>query len=150
MEGQRDIDLDSPFSIDTEAGDFFVLLLTIAILLHASFALAEGPTADLPILLEGITIVDTAIDEEQEDTEPSHKTVIQSEALQQRFTSVPEILSETVGVKMKRFGGLGDFSSISIRGSSSEQVWVYLDGFLLNAAQGGSVDLGKIPLAYIK
>ncbi len=127
-----------------------MFLLTIAILLHASFALAEGPTADLPILLEGITIVDTAIDEEQEDTEPSHKTVIQSEALQQRFTSVPEILSETVGVKMKRFGGLGDFSSISIRGSSSEQVWVYLDGFLLNAAQGGSVDLGKIPLAYIK
>jgi len=125
--------------------------ISTVFLFQASVVLAEAPLAeDFPVILEGITVVDTPIDAEDEDTEPSHKTVIQGEALQQRFTSVSEILSETAGVKIKRFGGLGAFSSIAIRGSSSEQVLVYMDGFLLNAAQGGSVDLGKIPVSQIE
>ena len=44
----------------------------------------------------------------------------------------------------------GDFSSISIRGSTSEQVLVYIDGVLLNDAQGGGVNLGIIPASLIK
>jgi iron complex outermembrane receptor protein len=54
-----------------------------------------------------------------------------------------------VGVGVNRFGGLGDFSSISIRGSTSEQVLVYLDGVLLNDATGGGVNLGTIPVSHI-
>ncbi len=122
-----------------------------ALLFQVGLVLAETPlSADVPIILEGITVVATPIDEEDENTEPMHQTVIQGEALQERFTSIPEILSETVGIKVNRFGGLGDFSAISIRGSSSEQVLVYLDGFLLNNAQGGSVDIAKIPVSQIE
>lgn len=130
----------------------FVFLFNAILLLQASPTFAEVGEIqnDPPIFLEGITVLATPLDEEDENTEPSHKTVIKGEALQERFTSIPEILSETVGVKVTRFGGLGDFSSISIRGSSSEQVLVYLDGFLLNSAQGGSVDLAKIPVSQIE
>jgi outer membrane receptor protein involved in Fe transport len=41
---------------------------------------------------------------------------------------------------------LGQFSTVSIRGSSAEQVLVLLDGIPLNTGEGGSVDLSTIPL----
>lgn len=58
---------------------------------------------------------------------------------------VPRILQQANGVDIRRYGGLGAFSSLSIRGSTSEQVLVFLDGVPLNAALGGSVDLGTLP-----
>lgn len=127
-----------------------LIFSTLVLFLYATSAFAASPATDPPVLLEGITIAATPIDEADEDSAPAHLTVIKGEALQERFTSVPEILSETVGVKITRFGGLGDFSAISIRGSSSEQVLVYLDGFLLNTAQGGAVDMAKIPASQIE
>ena len=63
---------------------------------------------------------------------------------------LPVILDQAVGVKIRRYGGLGSFSTVSIRGSTSEQVQVYLDGVPLNQAVGGSVDLGNLPIAGIE
>ena len=47
-------------------------------------------------------------------------------------------------------GGLGQFSTVSIRGSSAEQVLVLLDGVRLNTGGGGSVDFSTIPLDSIE
>jgi len=102
------------------------------------------------ILMEGIQVVASPIENEEVDLEATHKTVLEGEGLENRFASVSEVLSETVGLSINRFGGLGDFSAISIRGSSSEQVLVYLDGFLMNGAQGGGADLARIPLSQIE
>jgi iron complex outermembrane receptor protein len=106
----------------------------------------EGSEA--PMVLEAVTIEAAPV--QAEETEPSFLTVIQGKDLERRFTSVPEALSETVGVRVNRFGGLGDFSTISIRGSSSEQVLIYVDGILLNEAQGGGVNIGTIPISNIE
>lgn len=57
-----------------------------------------------------------------------------------------EIIENNSGVKIRRLGGLGSYSSVSIRGKSSDQVMVYVDGMLVNNASGGSVDLSQIPL----
>ncbi len=73
-------------------------------------------------------------------------TVIQVDELPSQVTSLPEVLDQAVGVTVKQHGGLGSFSTISIRGSSSEQVVIYLDGILLNKAVSGVVDLADIPL----
>ncbi len=130
---------------------FFIFWLIIMNLLTSPSLAAESQVPDdPPVFLEGITVVAAPYDEEDDNTEPSHKTLIMGETLQERFTSIPEILSETVGVKINRFGGLGDFSAISIRGSSSKQVLIYLDGFLLNNAQGGGTDLARVPLSQVK
>jgi iron complex outermembrane receptor protein len=60
--------------------------------------------------------------------------------------SVPQLLSEQSGVSVTRLGGMGSTATVSLRGSTSNQVLVYLDGVPLNAATGGGVDLGAIPL----
>lgn len=58
--------------------------------------------------------------------------------------SVAEHLAATAGVSVRRMGGPGDFSTLSIRGSTSTQVALYLDGVLLNGASVGTVDLSTL------
>ena len=55
-------------------------------------------------------------------------------------------LDRAAGVNVRRYGGLGSFSTLSIRGSTAEQVLVFLDGVPLNRAAGGGVDLGGLPV----
>ncbi len=81
---------------------------------------------------------------------PTFATVIEAKTFQGRTTSLPELLSETAGVHVESMGGLGSFSTISIRGSSAEQVQVYLDGVLLNTAFGGGVNLSDIPVSDVE
>ncbi len=57
-----------------------------------------------------------------------------------------QTLDRATGVNVRRYGGLGSFSTLSIRGSTSEQVQVFLDGVPLNRASGGGVDLGGLPI----
>ena len=81
---------------------------------------------------------------------PAYATVIARESFEGRETTLPDVLAEATGVHVKRLGGLGAFSTLSLRGSSADQVEVYLDGILLNAAFGGGVDLGNLPLAHVE
>lgn len=55
-------------------------------------------------------------------------------------------LEGTEGLRVVRLGGLGAFSTVSIRGSTAEQVMVLLDGIPLGGADGAPVDLGVLPL----
>jgi len=60
--------------------------------------------------------------------------------------TVPDLLSQSAGVHVRRFGGLGAFSTISIRGSDSNQVQFYLDEVPLSQAQHETVNLATLPL----
>jgi iron complex outermembrane receptor protein len=63
-----------------------------------------------------------------------------------RVESVNEVLSDAVGVQVRQLGGLGSYGAASIRGSTPNQVPVYLDGVLLNGGGFATVDLGDLPL----
>ncbi len=80
---------------------------------------------------------------------PAFVTVLKRERFEGQATSVPELLATSTGVQVKRLGGLGSFSTVSVRGASAEQVEVYLDGILLNSALGGGVNLSNLPLAHV-
>ncbi|MBW1886684.1 MAG: TonB-dependent receptor plug domain-containing protein, partial [Deltaproteobacteria bacterium] len=47
--------------------------------------------------------------------------------------SLADILSETEGISVRRFGGAGDRSEVTIRGSTPSQVVVTLDGVRTNS-----------------
>ncbi len=63
-----------------------------------------------------------------------------------RLRTTADLLSTGVGVHVRRFGGLGSFGAVSIRGSSSSQVAFYLDGVPLNQAQYGVVNAADLPI----
>jgi outer membrane cobalamin receptor len=58
-----------------------------------------------------------------------------------------DLLDRTAGVHVHRYGGLGAFSLASVRGSSSGQVVVCLDGTPVGTSGDGSVNLALLPLA---
>ena len=59
---------------------------------------------------------------------------------------LPELVARTPGATVRSLGGLGQFASISLRGSSPQQVAVFLDGVPVDSSIAGLVDLGAIPL----
>ena len=60
------------------------------------------------------------------------------------------VLDSTTGAVVRRLGGLGDFSAVSLRGSSFRQVQVYLDGFPLNPEGTDVVNLAELPLSMLE
>jgi iron complex outermembrane receptor protein len=67
-----------------------------------------------------------------------------------RAEDLSSILSQMVGVKVKQYGGLGSFATVSLRGSSASQVNVYLDGIPMNDAYSGLTNLGDLPLGGVQ
>lgn len=59
---------------------------------------------------------------------------------------LPALLSRAPGVSVRSLGGLGQFSSLSLRGSSGPQVAVFLDGAPIDSTLGDLVSLGDLPL----
>ncbi|OGQ47025.1 MAG: hypothetical protein A3H42_04195 [Deltaproteobacteria bacterium RIFCSPLOWO2_02_FULL_46_8] len=64
--------------------------------------------------------------------------------------TVSDILEKATGVQLKQYGGMDDFATVSIRGSTTDQVLIYLDGVLLNTAEGGMIDLSFIPVDQVE
>jgi vitamin B12 transporter len=56
------------------------------------------------------------------------------------------VISRAPGVTVRSIGGLGQFSAVSIRGSTSMQVPVFLDGAPLHGSDAALVDLSSQPL----
>lgn len=73
-------------------------------------------------------------------------TIVEVEEQPEEFKTVAQVLSETVGIQVRRFGGLGDFTTVSIRGSSPGQVRFFFDGVPLTRARSETVNLADLPL----
>lgn len=81
---------------------------------------------------------------------PGSLTVISEEKIQSsRAKNLGELLEEVAGVIIRNYG-LHGMTSISLRGSSSEQVLIMIDGRPLNLASSGDIDLSLFSLEHIK
>lgn len=77
-------------------------------------------------------------------------SVIKREAFEGKMEDLADVLQKEAAVQVRQSGGLGSFSTVSIRGSSSDQVMIFMDGVLLNDASGGGVDLSSISLSDVE
>ncbi len=84
------------------------------------------------------------------DRLPGAATIIEMAPLRDRITTTAEVLEQVPGLHVNDYGGLGSFSTVSIRGSGSSQVSVYLDGVPLARASLGVVNLADLPFAAIE
>jgi iron complex outermembrane receptor protein len=107
----------------------------------------EAPTPDETPSAPIETVTVSAEAERAVADPTAFATVIRASDYADRITTLPDLLSEAVGVQVKSLGG--EFATVSIRGSSAEQVVVYLDGVPLNRALGGGVNLADIPLVQL-
>ncbi len=109
-----------------------------------------------PITLE--TIVVTAQKDEKRlqtgdvDTEETSASVvvIERETFEGKLEGLDTIIEKETGIQVRQLGGMGGYSNVSLRGSTSDQVMIFLDGVLLNDANGGGVDLSTISLSDVE
>ncbi len=64
--------------------------------------------------------------------------------------TLSEVLGQAAGVHVQQYGGLGAFSTVSLRGAPPGQVSVYLDGAPLTSAAHGVVNLADLPVGAVE
>lgn len=123
------------------------LILFVLSCFYCLPAMIDGPMAD------GLTVYVSKPVEQQESigrvdlsSTTATYSVIKSENFEKRHTELGKLIEHETGIQVRSSGGVGGFSSASIRGSTSEQVAVYVDGVPLSQASGGAVDLSLISL----
>jgi iron complex outermembrane receptor protein len=67
-----------------------------------------------------------------------------------RVDDLTAVLSQLVGVRVTQYGGLGSFATVSIRGSSSNQVRTFLDGMPIDDPYLGVTNLSDLPLGGVE
>ncbi len=121
-------------------------LLLILLPFLASFLTLPKLFAEEVVKLKELVVKEKKIEEEAPKSLTSFTTIIDAKKFRKRVKNIPELLQETVGVNIRQYGGLGSFSTVSIRGSSAEQVAILLDGVPLNRAISGVVNISDIPI----
>lgn len=81
-----------------------------------------------------------------EHTTTAQVTVVQVDDRLPEGFDLGAAVGQVPGVSLRRLGGLGDLSTVSIRGSTERQVEVLIDGLPLNPDGVGAVDLSEYPL----
>lgn len=114
------------------------------------------PVLFLPGLLraQDSNILDTVIVEDYSIKSPvnypsSFSTTIYTEDYEGEFETTADLINLAPGTTVRDFGGFGKLKTVSIRGSSNEQVVILLDGIRINNSLGGGVDLSTIPAGII-
>lgn len=79
----------------------------------------------------------------------SNENISQSQIKEINPVQINEILLNIPGISIKNYGGLSGLKTVSLRGTSSNQSLIMLNGIKLNLSQNGSVDLSKIPVNLI-
>jgi len=79
----------------------------------------------------------------------SAATVVDAARFAGEAKDVAALLIAAPGVAVQEYGGLGQLSTVSLRGASADGVKVLVDGLPLNTAAGGGVDLSTIPRGWV-
>ena len=116
----------------------FVVALLLARVARAADGDARLPAVDVPTS-------DSASAPMDERDPTAFTTEIDATQYGGEERSVAELLATAPGATVHRLGDLGQLATVELRGASSDQILVLLDGIPLTSAAGGTVDLSTIP-----
>jgi vitamin B12 transporter len=126
------------------------LLLITFILSINSFMLFPDETGDNTgdlAVIEGDEMIVTGT---RDTTTQKHDVITRKEIDEINPRDLPDLLETALNISIKQNGGYGTQSTFSIRGNSSSEVLVLIDGVPVNSSQSGDVNLSSIPLNGIK
>jgi iron complex outermembrane receptor protein len=140
------------FSIES-ARDAMIVLGLVSMLLAASAA----DTVSVPVRADSVIVLPVVrVDRPRiaSDARRRLPTASVSELATgnsgRAFETLAEVLGEAVGVRVQQYGGLGAFSTVSLRGAPPGQVTIFLDGSPLTSAAHGVVSLSDLPATAIE
>ncbi|MFQ5596465.1 MAG: TonB-dependent receptor plug domain-containing protein [Nitrospiria bacterium] len=120
-------------------GLFFALLMGFS-----GNIFAEEITEEEPMLLDPIVVTATRLPSPVPEV-GSSITIIKGRDLEKKhIKSVPEALREVAGVDVAQSGGLGQQTSVFLRGGESNHTLVLIDGVKVNSPTTGAFDFGDL------
>lgn len=134
-------------------GQSLGLALAMAISLGVCFQTVEAEEstiADNPeFTLEGFTVEAKRPDWESK-LSPGSVTVIRPDDYKGEQKTLPDLLKNVPGVHVREVNGKGQYTTVSIRGSTAAQVGVFIDGVLTNLGGDAAVDISTIPVKNVE
>lgn len=114
-------------------------------LLFAAFSLS-AQTTPAPVRVTGQTIVVTAdrITEPLDDATDSVSVITAEELRRSQAATVAEVLRDVAGVTIVQSGSPGHITSAFLRGASSSQLLLLIDGIEINDPFFGGADIGSL------
>lgn len=116
-----------------------------ALLLSSSVVLADQAASLSPVIVTATRTAETA------DETLASVTVISREDIERsQAQMLPEILRSVPGLSVVNNGGLGQSSSVFLRGTNSDDVLVLIDGIKVGSATLGSYSFQDLPLSQVE
>ncbi len=116
----------------------------ICLFCFLSFSVANADDTEPFIIVESSPVNAASTIDPAKATGPVR--LIPRSQFENRTANLADVLSDQTGVQIRQSGGLGSYSSVSLRGSTARQVQVVVDGMLLNDPVTGGVDMSKLGL----
>lgn len=125
---------------------FLSLPFSIFYLLSLGFSVQAEESINLPKLVVTATRTNQTIDHLS-----AASTVFTRQDIERfQVQSLPELLNRATGVDLSESGGPGKNSSVFIRGTSSGQVLVLIDGVRIGSATLGTAPFSSLPIDQIE
>ncbi len=96
--------------------------------------------------LEQVVVTATKIEEAIEDVAQDVTVITKREIKSGSYRNISEVVRNIAGLNIFEYGNPGSSASLSLRGSTSEQVLVLIDGKRLNKPGDGQVDMNTLPI----
>ena len=114
-----------------------------------AFAEEASTKAELAFDLEGIT-VEAARPDWELKLSPGSVTVIRPDDYKGEQKTLPDLMRKVPGVHVREVNGKGQYTTVTVRGSTAAQVGVFIDGVLSNLGGDAAADLSTIPIANVE
>lgn len=131
---------------------YFLLIIGIIVLFQIIIVMpgVASENANQIFSLDEIVVIASKYPEKILDSVASVEVINEEEIKAAQVENLADILSTVAGLEINNYGGAAGIKSVSIRGSSAEQVLIMLDGQPMNDPQTGQIDLGQIPASIIE
>ncbi len=132
---------------------FYFILIALLIFVNIPLLCANVFATELQdsfFTLEEVVIIASKYPQELLDSVASVEIINKKDIEISKSEDLSGIIKSIAGLEIIDYGSPGDIKSISIRGSSPEQVLIMIDGQVVNDPQTGKIDLGLIPADMIE
>jgi vitamin B12 transporter len=127
----------------------WVLGASAALLASLFPARAEPSDPDAPARSDHEEKVEVRAAMPEDEDVAAFATTVETGDLVERGEDLAAVLARVPGARIRDYGGLGRYATVSLRASTAEQVTVFVDGVPQNRALGGPVDLSFLPATQI-
>lgn len=122
-----------------------ILAIAVASLLPSTYSFAQEVSID-----ETMVVTANRFEQSAQSTLADVEVITRQDMELTQAKTLPDVLRRLIGIQVSQNGGRGQLASLSVRGTSSDQVLVLVDGVRFARAAKGAVDFNQIPLTYVE